>query len=422
VAAAQGKLRGTCQPDAQQGLSGRRNSTQLLSSMTPSVVTPAVAACPSLRRALDLCVAKTRRNIEALADRPTTWAFAVDGHYPAWQEGFYEIGNWTSSFITGMALLAWRETEDDHFIRQVERLEPWYVAKVGEHAADTMHDLGFLYSLYAVALHKLTGEARHRELGLKAAQVLAARFIPQGSYIRAWGRMDEVDSDYAGLAIIDCMMNLPLLYWAAEETGDERFKEVAIRHSDTTLRWFVRPDASVFHSYRFDPVLGSPAGGDNYCGRDIESHWARGTAWAIYGFAMGYRYTGNSDYLVAALRIARKFISSLDDELVPVWDFRLEDGAPAIRDSSAAAVAVCGFQELEALGEADEAIIATKRAILERLCSDHYLDTDPEVEGVLKYGQVGDGVGKAKSAYTSWGDYYLMEAVAREMGMKETWW
>ena len=392
--------------------------------MTPAVVTTPVSASTSLRRALDLCIAKTRRNIEALADRPTTWAFAVNGHYPEWNEGFYEIGNWTSSFITGMALLAWRETEDEHFIRQVERLEPWYAAKVGEHAADTMHDIGFLYSLYSVALHKLTGEARHRELGLKAAEVLAGRFIPQGNYIRAWGRMDEPDTDYAGLAIIDCMMNLPLLYWAAEETGESRFKEIAIRHSNTTLRWFVRPDDSVYHSYRFDPVLGSPAGGDNYCGRGIESHWARGTTWAMYGFAMGYRYTGDSDYLGAALRVARKFISLLDDELVPVWDFRLEsdNGAPRIRDSSAAAVAVCAFQELEALGAADESITATKRALLERLCSDDYLDHDLAIEGVLKHGQVGDGVGYAKCAYTSWGDYYLMEALAREMGGKETWW
>ncbi|RYD67918.1 MAG: hypothetical protein EOP83_01815 [Verrucomicrobiaceae bacterium] len=386
--------------------------------MTPVVVTSLVAANPSLRRAFDLCVEKARRNIEALADRPASWAFAVNGHYAEWNEGFHEIGNWTSSFITGMALLAWRETGNDHFIQHVERLGPWYAAKVGEHAAETMHDLGFLYSLYSVALYKMTGEARHREVGLQAARVLAGRFIPNGNYIRAWGRMDDIASDYAGLAIIDCMMNLPLLYWAAEETGDARFKEIAMRHSDTTLRRFVRADDSVYHAYRFDPAMG----GENYCGRSIDSHWARGTAWAIYGFALGYRYTGDSDYLGVALRLARKFNSLLDDEVVPVWDFRLEAGAPLLRDSSAAAVAVCAFQELEAVCAADEPIIEAKRALLERLCSDDYLDRDLAVEGVLKHGQVGDGVGKAKNAYTSWGDYYLMEALAREMGMKETWW
>src|SRR6187549_690649 len=99
--------------------------------------------------------------------------------------------------------------------------------------------------------------------------------------------MDEESTDYAGLAIIDCMMNLSLLYWASEETGDPRFKEIAIRHSDTTLENFIRGDDSVYHSYRFDPLTGAPACGDNYCGRSIESHWARGTTWAMYGFALG---------------------------------------------------------------------------------------------------------------------------------------
>ena len=390
--------------------------------MTPTVATAPVPNKEQLRRAFDLCVVKTRANIAALADRPTTWALATHGHYPQWNEGFHEIGNWTTSFFTGMALLAWRETADDHFLRHAERLEPWYAAKVGEHAADTMHDLGFLYSLYSVALHKLTGEARHRELGLTAARVLAARFVPEGNYIRAWGRMDEAETHYAGLAIIDCLMNLPLLYWASEETGDPRFKEIAIRHSDTTLRWFIRADDSVYHSFRFDPVLGSPAGGDNYCGRGVESHWARGTTWAIYGFAMGHRYTGDPRYLDAALRVARKFISLLDDEVVPIWDFRLDPEAPRIRDSSAAAIAVCAFQELEALGAADASITTAKEALLAKLCSDDYLDFDPSIEGILRHGEVGDGVGKAKSAYTSWGDYFLMEALAREMGMKETWW
>ncbi|MEY3894799.1 MAG: Unsaturated glucuronyl hydrolase, partial [Verrucomicrobiota bacterium] len=163
-----------------------------------------------------------------------------------------EIGNWSTSFFTGMALIAWNETEDEHFIRQVGRLEPLYQSKVGGHAADTMHDLGFLYSLYSVAFHKLTGDPGQRELGIKAAQVQADRFVSEGGYIRAWGRMDESDTDYAGLAIIDCMMNLPRLHWASEETGDGRFREIAIRHSDMTLAHFIREDDTVYHAFRFD--------------------------------------------------------------------------------------------------------------------------------------------------------------------------
>jgi unsaturated chondroitin disaccharide hydrolase len=389
----------------------------------PFAAAPAsVSAKESLRRAFDLCIAKTRSNIRALADHPAAWAHAANGRYPEWKEGFMEIGNWTSSFFTGMALLAWRETGDGHFLRQAVRLEPFYQTKLREHAADTMHDLGFLYSLYAVALHKLTGESRYRDLGLHAARVLADRFIPQGGYLRAWGRMDRPDSDYAGLAIIDTMMNLPLLHWASDQSGDPCYREIAIRHSDTTLRHFIRPDDSIYHCYRFDLAEGTPLCGENYGGRDVESHWARGSSWAAYGFALGYRHTGDSRYLDVSLRLARRFVFLLDTELVPYWDFRHDPEAPQIRDSSAAAVAVCAFQELESAGAAEPAIMAAKQALLARLCSDAYLDFDPAVEGVLKHGEVGDGVGNAKSAYTSWGDYFLMEALARETGNKETWW
>jgi unsaturated chondroitin disaccharide hydrolase len=149
-----------------------------------------------------------------------------------------------------------------------------------------MHDLGFLYSLYSVALFKLTGEPAHRQTALRAATVLAGRFETRGQYLRAWGRMEEQATDYAGLAIIDSMMNLPLLFWAADQSGDSRYRDLATQHADTTLRHFVRADGSVFHAYRFDPRTGQALGPANYCGYAVDSHWARGAAWAIYGFAL----------------------------------------------------------------------------------------------------------------------------------------
>lgn len=378
----------------------------------------------ALQRAFDLCIRKTRSNIKALADepQPKTWALDKDGFYARWNEGFFEIGNWTTSFFTGMALLAWRETKDDSFLHQVLRLAPLYRQKIYEHPMDTMHDLGFLYSLYSVALYKLTGDKTHREVGLRAAEVLAGRFISEGNYIRAWGRMDDQGTDYAGLAIIDCMMNLPLLYWAGKETGDPKFRDIAIRHADTTLKHWIRPDDSVYHSYRFDAKTGKPVGGDNYCGRAIESQWARGTAWAIYGFALSYGYTREEKYLVASLRLARKFIRELGDDVVPVWDFKLPAGEPRLVDSSAASIAVCGLQELLKSCPNDESLLAAKNRMLAGLCTDRFLDSNPAVPGILKLGQAGDGVGKARSVYTSWGDYYLMEALSRELGQDEAWW
>jgi len=391
--------------------------------MSPETITqPQREIVTAVRMAFDLCAAKTLANLPALAVSNHTWSMDTNGDYAKWNEGFFEIGNWTTSFFTGMAVLAWLDTENEKLLRDLALIEPNYLAKMeGENAKETMHDLGFLYSLYSVALYKATGEARHRDLGLRAARVMADRFVPKGNYIRAWGRMDEPDTDYAGLAIIDCMMNLPLLYWASEETGDPRFKDIAIRHSDTTLKVFIRADDSVYHAYRFGSD-GQPSGGDNYCGRAVESHWARGTAWAMYGFALGYRHTGDERYLDASLRVSRKFISLLDDQVVPVWDFLLPKGENPLRDSSAAAIAVCAMQELESLGKAEPGMSRAKTALIERLLSSDYLDANPACRGVLKQSEVGDGVGKAKNAYTSWGDYYFMEALARELGIAVSWW
>lgn len=391
--------------------------------MSPETITePTPKAVTHIRRVFNLCAAKAIANLPALAESNRTWAMDAAGDYSRWNEGFFEIGNWTSSFITGMGVLAWLDSEKEGVLRDLALSEPNYIAKMdGENAKDTMHDLGFLYLLYSVALYKTTGETRHRDLGLRAASVLAARFVPEGNYIRAWGRMDDQNTDYAGLAIIDCMMNLPLLYWASTETGDPRFKDIAIRHSDMTLAAFIREDDSVYHAFRFDED-GKPVGGDNYCGRGVESHWARGTAWAMYGFALGYRHTGDKRYLDASLRVSRKFVSLLDDEVVPVWDFRLLDGEFPLRDSSAAAIAICAIQELEFHGKAELAMIRAKQAMLDRLLSNDYLDEDPNCCGVLKLSEVGDGVGRAKNTYTSWGDYYLMEALGRELGISITWW
>jgi unsaturated chondroitin disaccharide hydrolase len=365
----------------------------------------------------DLCVRKTRSNIKRLADDPQSAAWSADGNYFDFKEGFHEIGNWTSSFFTGMALLAWRSTEDEYFLEQTLRLAPHYREKVLTHFLDTHHDLGFLYSLYSVALYKLTGEQTQRVVGLRAAALLAQRFNPRGNFIRAWGRMDEIESRIGddrmrtdNMAIIDCLMNLPLLYWAANETGEEKFRDIATRHADMCLKCFVRPDHSTNNAYRFDPETWHPLGDPN------NGYWARGAAWAIYGFALSYRYTQNEKYLEVSLRLAKKFIASLDEEIVPWNDFHESAHPGRVRDASAGSVAVCGFQELARHGAADEEIIQAKQALLDRLCDDDYVDFRDTCCGMQKRGQGG------KNGYTSWGDYYLMEALDRELNGHEMFW
>ncbi len=376
---------------------------------------------PAYSRTFDLLVSKTRSNIKLLADQPKAAPWAVDGNYFAHPEGFNDIGNWTTSFFTGMAVLAWRATEDESFLRQLLRLAPLYREKAVIPKFHSHHDMGFLYTLYSVALFQLTGDQSHRATGIAAADALSLRFNHQGNFFRAWGVLGT--REFENMAIIDCMMNLPLLFWATRETGDQKYRDLAVRSADTTLKYFIRPDDSVFHAYRFDLSTGQPVGGDNYCGRGVDTHWARGTSWAIYGFAIAYRHTGDKKYLDASLRVARKFNQELNGDAIPVWDFRLPPGEKPLRDTSAAAVVVCGYQELEKLGAADALIIKTGASLLQSLCTQKYLNFDQDCPGVLRDGQVGsNGPGSAQNAYMSWGDYYLMEALDRELNQGETWW
>jgi unsaturated chondroitin disaccharide hydrolase len=376
-----------------------------------------------MNAAFAVCVRKTRGNIKLLADNPKSAAWAADGNYFNFEEGFYEIGNWTSSFFTGMAMIAWQETEDEYFLQQTLRLAPAYREKACMRFLDMHHDAGFLYSLYSVALYKLTGDQAHREVGLAAAKALAQRFNEKCGFIRAWGRLDEPEGQIAegfvrtdNLAIIDSLMNLPLLYWANKESGDRRYYDIAVRHADTVLTNFIRAEGSVIHALRFDLKTGQPLGPENYCGNSVDSYWARGAAWAIYGFALSYGYTGDKRYLDAAVRIARKFVEQLDSEVVPVWDFRLPANAEPVRDASAAAVMVGAIQELAKLNAADQPLLDVKNSLLNQICSADYLDSNPDCHGVLKSGY------GSQAAYSSWGDYYLMEALARELFQFKPWW
>ena len=321
-----------------------------------------------------------------------------------------------------MALIASATTDDAGLLDVVGSLHENYEEKIGRYGEDTMHDLGFLFSLYSVALFRRTGDERHRELGLRAARLLADRFIEDGDYIRAWGRMDDASSEYRGLAIVDSLMNLPLLYWAAREEGDTRLRDIAIRHTDTTLKHFVRPDGSVFHAFRFDPETGRPVAGDNYCGLSVDSHWARGAAWAMYGLALGFRHTGNSRYLDSSRKVSERFVRELDGVGVPVWDFSLAHDDSAIRDSSAAAIACCAIQELDRLGAATPSLLDGKDRMIRALCSERFLDSSTARAGLLREGEVGDGQGSFISVYTSWGDYFFTQAVAEECGHAVDFW
>ena len=115
-----------------------------------------------------------------------------------------------------------------------------------------------------------------------------------------------------GLTICDCMMNLPLLFWAGAETGHPVYGDVAREQIETTLKYFFREDDSIYHAYRFDDE-GHPLGGENFCGFRADSAWARGTSWLIYGLAIAYRYAGEKRYLDTSLRLFKKYALDCDE-------------------------------------------------------------------------------------------------------------
>ncbi|MBB6673815.1 glycoside hydrolase family 88 protein [Cohnella nanjingensis] len=367
---------------------------------------------------LESIIGKIDRNMELLGVENAP-CYTVDGQYSKLRERFDHRFQWTLSFFTGMIVHAFRYTGDPKYLRYMNRLQNDYRKKVTVDALETMHDLGFLYSLSEVALYKTTGDRNAREIALLAATELAKRFNVNGRFIDAWSRMDGTGEDVSGLMIIDSMMNLPLLFWAWEETGHHFYKDVAEAHADTTIRCMIRDDHSVCHAYKFDRMSGESEGERNHCGYGVGSAWARGTAWALYGFAVAYRYTGKAAYLKEAEGIADFFIRQLPENGVPIWDFRLPETAPRWIDTSACAIAACGLLELsdtEACG--DRARYGAQAAkMIETLSSPPYFAEEPEAENILHLAQCGE-----LQAGAIWGDYFYMEALLRLERQAERFW
>ena len=251
------------------------------------------------------------------------------------------LNDWVDGFWPGQLWLSYRRTGDDAYRRAAEAYRPYFIGRLGRREGYT-HDFGFLYSLSAVAEWKVTGNREAREIALAAAEILAGRYNPIGRFIQAWNEepLNEIDamtgatSPNAGKMIIDCMVNLGLLYWAARECGEARFADAANGHAETSKRFLIRPDFSTVHTFRFDPATGRPIEAKAYQGFADNSCWSRGHSWAIYGFTQAHRYTGRADYLETAVRLADYAIKRLPQDFVPVWDYLLDDRAPRHRDSS----------------------------------------------------------------------------------------
>lgn len=273
------------------------------------------------------------------------------------------------------------------------------------------HDAGFVWSLTAVADYKLTGNPESRRRALTAASHLAGRFNLKGRFIRAWNERQGANN--AGWAIIDCCLNLPLLYWASEETGDPRFRHIAMAHADTVLREFVRVDGSTYHIVCFDPETGVCLDKKAGQGAGKESAWARGQAWLLYGMALGYRYTKESRYLRASTAAADFFIKNLPVDNIPYWDFRVEGGEEVPRDTSAAACAACGLLELGKHPEIPNAELyhVWGEYLVKSLYAEYW--NGKKSQGLLSGGTFNFPAGKGINVSLIYGDYFYAEALTR---------
>jgi unsaturated chondroitin disaccharide hydrolase len=318
-------------------------------------------------------------------------------------------GSWTVGFTPGLLWLAYRLTGDQRYVdAALERCARFTHRK----RDSTTHDIGFVFAPSFIEGYRLTGEPWLREAALEAATTLAARYNEQGKFLRAWGPLDS--SERAGETTIDAMMNLELLYWAAEELAGSDLATVATSHAETSARFLVRPDGSTFHAYAFDPRNGAPLGGFTHQGLSDDSVWSRGQAWAIYGFARVARWTGRRDFIAVSSRCADLFLTRLPERGVPPWDFDSAD--QDVLDSSAGAIAAAGLLALASVhpdGDAAERYRATATDLLVSLTGQCSTDGHEGHEGLLTSGTWHLAADFAVGEALIYGDYYYMEALVR---------
>lgn len=314
---------------------------------------------------------------------------------------------WTNGFWGGMMWQLYNATQEDVYKKAAIENE----IKLDKNLMNYWgmdHDSGFKWLTTSVANYRLTGNKESHNRGLLAAANLAGRFNPVGKFIRAWN--DNGDEKRAGWAIIDSMMNLPLLYWAYKETGDFRYMHIAKLHADTVIKNFVREDGSVKHIVEFNSETGDYVqdfGGQGY---EQGSSWTRGQAWGLYGFTLSYIHTREERYLDCAKKIANYFIANIPENgLMPV-DFRQPSDC-RWEDSTASAIAACGLLELgkftgsEETDKYEEAALKLLKTLHENR-SNYALDCDNIIE-------------KCTAAYHDenhefsiiYGDYYYIEAI-----------
>ena len=319
--------------------------------------------------------------------------------------------DWCSGFFPGSLWQVYAYTHDEYWRRQAISFT-WPIEEAKWNKGT--HDLGFMINNSFGKAYELTGERSYRDVVLQAARTLSSRFNPTVGCIRSW---DFNRDRWMYPVIIDNMMNLEMLFRATQLTGDSLYWKIAVSHADTTMKYHFRPDYSSYHVVDYDSGKGGARWRGTFQGARDDSFWARGQAWAVYGYTMCYRFTRDPRYLAQACGIA-DFLLSLDwpEDFVPYWDMKPDiPGITYYRDTSAAAIIASAFYELSTY--ADKELSSRYREAANKMTDSlqrHYQSQPGENQGFLLIHSVGHYPGGSEiDVPLSYADYYYLEAVMR---------
>ena len=323
---------------------------------------------------------------------------------------------WTSGFWGGLNYMLYNYTKNEDYLTTAKNCEVLMDAAFSPAGYPRLHhDVGFQWHICSAAGYRITGDEQSKYRALIASNMLASRYIPSAKLIRSWnGKWRGLET--TGLTIIDCLMNLPLLYWATETIGDDRFKQVAMDHADMAMRDHLRPDGSINHIVEHDRSTGEMIrtyGGQGYC---EGSSWSRGQSWGVYGFILSYIHTGEERYLNAAKRVAHYFIANVCDDWLPRVDFRAPS-EPVYYDATAGACTACGLIEIaKAVGEHEGGMYMNAAINILKAMAEKFLDLNPETDGLLGFGTSSypvDGPVAKLHTNITYGDFFYIEAILK---------
>lgn len=370
-----------------------------------------------VKAAWDACMHQVDLNMDYFGTR-FPYSATKDQKYP-----IIDNIEWTDGFWTGMLWLSYEYTKEERYQKLAQCNVKSFLHRVENRIELDHHDLGFLYSLSCVSAYKLTGDADAYKAALKAADKLLERYQEKGEFLQAWGPLDSPEHYRF---IIDCMLNIPLLYWASEVSGKDIYKTVAKKHFETSAKYVIREDASAYHTFYMNPETGGPDHGATRQGYSDDSSWARGQAWGMYGIPLNIRYTNQLEYIGLYKGMANYFLNRLPKDNVCFWDLIFQEGDEQSRDSSAAAIAVCGMLEMnQYLNEDDpdkEIYLHASHNILRSLIQNYTKSHKEPGDPILYHGVYSWHSGKGVDEGNIWGDYFYMEALMRLLKNWNPYW